>query len=127
MTPLVRRRTLAFAALAEFGTGLALVVDPSIVVQLLLGELVVGLAQVLGRCFGVALLALGIACWPQASDKAPAVAPRLGMAVYNVLVALYLGYLGAVSQMDGPLLWPTVVLHGGVALLLLWPEQAKAD
>jgi hypothetical protein len=127
MTPLFRQRILIFAALAEFATGVVLVVDPSIVVKLLLGEPVVGLALVLGRCFGGALVALGIACWPQATDKAPGVAPRLGMAAYNVLVALYLGYLGTVAQMNGPLLWPTAVLHGGVALLLLWPGRGERE
>jgi len=121
MTLLFRHRILIFSALAEFGTGLALVVEPSIIVQLLLGESIVGLAAVLGRCFGVALVALGVAAWPQP----PAAMPRLGMAVYNVLVTLYLGYLGAVSHMNGILLWPTVVLHAGVALLLLWPCRSE--
>jgi hypothetical protein len=93
MTPLLRKRTLAFAALAEFGVGLLLLLDPSLVAQLLLGSPTTGLASVLGRCFGTALVALGIACWPQASALPPGGSPRWAMAVYNVLVALYLGYL----------------------------------
>jgi O-antigen ligase len=127
MTPLLRHRILSFAALAELGIGLVLVVEPSVIVRLLLGEPIVGLAAVLGRCFGVALVALGIACWPQASSDSSSAMPRLGMAVYNALVTLYLGYLGVVSHMNGILLWPTALLHAGVALLLLWPCRGERD
>jgi hypothetical protein len=57
-------RTLGFASVVEVGTGLALMIDPAIVAQLLLGAEVSGVATLLGRCFGIALLALGLACWP---------------------------------------------------------------
>jgi hypothetical protein len=53
-------KILAFAAVVEVGTGLALMIDPAIVVTLLLGAEVSGVGMLLGRCFGVALLALGI-------------------------------------------------------------------
>jgi O-antigen ligase len=123
----IRRRVLAFAAAVEIGTGLVLLVDPALVVQLLLGEPAVGVAVLLGRCFGVALLALGIACWPQGPRKLRGSAPLLGMGVYNVLVAAYLGYLGTVEHLRGPLLWPAVVLHAGVAVLLLLPRRGEHD
>ena len=55
-------RTLAFAAIVEVGTGLVLMIDPAIVVTLLLGAEVDGEGILLGRCFGIALLALGLAC-----------------------------------------------------------------
>jgi hypothetical protein len=29
--------------------------------------------------------------------------------------------------MNGSLLWPTVFLHAGVALLLLWPCRSERD
>ena len=37
-------------------------IDPAIVVTLLLGAEVAGEGILLGRCFGIALLALGLAC-----------------------------------------------------------------
>ena len=124
---MTKRRVLAFAAAVEIGTGLVLIVNQALVVQLLLGEPAAGVAVLLGRCFGIALLALGIACWPQGSRIVRGSAPVLGMSVYNVLVAAYLGYLGSVEHLHGALLWPAVVLHAGVALLLWWPGRGEHD
>ena len=42
------------------------------------------------------------------------------MLVYNVLIALFLVYLFTVGHLGGVLLWPAVVLHAVVALLLIW-------
>jgi hypothetical protein len=42
------------------------------------------------------------------------------MLTYNALIALYLIYLGTVGHLGGLLLWPGVVLHAVVALLLVW-------
>ena len=70
----------AFAAVAEAGTGLVLLIDPAIVVTLLLGAEISGVGTALGRCFGIALLALGLACWPggqRAEPHSPAVVALL--------------------------------------------------
>jgi hypothetical protein len=115
-----QRKILAFAAIVEVGTGLALMVDPAIVAALLLGVDLSGVGVVLGRCFGIALVALGLACWPRpqrAEDDSPAFRAML---TYNALIALYLAYLGTVGHMRGLLLWPGVALHAVVALLLVW-------
>lgn len=114
-------KILAFAAVVESGTGLALMIDPAIVVGLLLGTDVSGTGILLGRCFGIALLALGLACWPgqqRAESRSPAFRAML---IYNVLIALYLAYLGTVGHLGGVLLWPGVALHTVVAVLLVWP------
>jgi hypothetical protein len=114
------RKILAFAAVVEAGTGLVLMIDPALVVKLLLGADVSGVGILLGRCFGIALLALGMACWPsrqRSENSAPALRAML---TYNLLIALYLAYLGTVRHLDGVLLWPGVALHAVVALLLVW-------
>lgn len=41
------------------------------------------------------------------------------MFLYNLLIALFLAYLGTVGHYGGILLWPAVALHGVVGLLLL--------
>ena len=95
------RKILAFAAVVEVGTGLVLIIDPAIVVTLLLGAEVSGAGTLLGRCFGIALLALGLACWPsrrRAESGSPAFRAML---IYNVLIALYLAYLGTVGTPGG--------------------------
>jgi hypothetical protein len=58
------KSTLAFAAFGEAVAGLALLIAPSLVGQLLLGEQLADVAIPVARVAGIALIALGIACWP---------------------------------------------------------------
>jgi hypothetical protein len=111
-------KILAFAAVAEAGTGLVLMVVPAIVIRLLLGAEISG--ALVGRFFGIALLALGLACWPSWQHGASNLPPFWAMLVYNLLIAGYLAYLGTVVHLGGLLLWPVVALHAVVALLLVW-------
>ena len=53
------KKVLIFAAVAEAVTGLALLVVPSLVGQLLLGEELTGIAIPVARVAGIALIALG--------------------------------------------------------------------
>lgn len=105
-------KSLIFAAVAEFATGLALLIVPSLGGQLLLGEALTGFAVPPTRVAGLALIGLGIACWPGP--------PRLGMLIYGATVTLYLAYLGLTGGATGVLLWPAVVLHAIVAALLAY-------
>ena len=104
-------RALALAAIAEIITGAALLLAPALVGQLLLGENLAGIAVPVARILGIALLGLGIACWPGP--------PIAGMLVYGAGVAVYLAWLGFRGEATGVLLWPVVVLHVVVAALLL--------
>ena len=58
------KKVLIFAAVAETATGLALLIAPSLVGRLLLGEDFTGIATPVARVAGFALIGLGIACWP---------------------------------------------------------------
>jgi Ca2+/Na+ antiporter len=118
-------KILTFAAVVEIGTGLALMIDPAIVGRLLLGAETAGAGTVLGRCFGIALVALGRACWPSAEGAERGAAFR-AMLVYNLLIAAYLAYLGTAGHLKGVLLWPGFALHALVALLLIWRGRGKA-
>ncbi len=104
------KRALAFSAISETLTGLALLIAPSLVGQLLLGEQLAGVAIPVARVSGIALIALGIACWPGP--------PLFGMLTYSALVTLYLAYLGFAGGLTGILLWPGVVLHAILTALL---------
>jgi hypothetical protein len=70
---------------------------------LLLGEELAGVAIPVARVAGIALIALGIACWPGT--------PRAGMLTYSAGVTLYLAFVGLSGGLAGVLLWPAVVLH----------------
>ena len=118
-SPNTSMKVLVFAAIVEVGTGLALVIDPALVIALLVGESKSTEGMQLGRLAGVALIALGFACWPSRGAESAAPAFR-GMLFYNVMVALYLAYLGTLGHLSGLLLWPGVALHFVVALWLVW-------
>jgi hypothetical protein len=119
-------RILSFAAVVEIATGAALVFAPRIVAALLVGpEAPADLP--LAPFPGIALVALGLACWP-GTRPPEATAPALrAMLAYNTLVAFFLAYLSATGRAAGVLLWPAVALHGAVALLLVWSWRRERD
>ena len=114
------KKLLYFASVAEIATGLVLVVSPAVVVTLLLGTDLSGVGIALGMCFGIALLALGLACWPRGPNVQTGSPAFWGMLVYNALIAILLVDLFAVGHFAGVLLWPAVALHAAVAALLGW-------
>jgi hypothetical protein len=103
-------KLLAFAGIAEAATGAALLVVPSLVGRLLLGTDLIGIAIPIARVTGIALIGLGVACWPAAA--------QIGMLIYSAFTTLYLLYLALTGEWVGPLLWPAVVLHGVLTCLL---------
>jgi hypothetical protein len=126
-TSITLRGVLAASAIAEAATGIVLAVDPALVTSLLFGVDAARHWTPLGRVAGVALLALGLACWPAtevAGERTPA---ARAMLVYNPLIASYLVYLATVG-VAGILLWPAVAWHGIVTLLLLvgWQNESGA-
>ena len=104
------KRALTVAAIGEVGTGLTLLVVPSLVGRWLFGEDLTGVALPIARVAGIALIGLGVACWPGT--------PLLGMLIYSAAVTLYLAYLGLADGLTGILLWPAVVLHASLTALL---------
>ncbi len=111
----MNNKVLALAAAAEAGTGLLLLAWPPIVVRLLFGAEISGIGVVVSRFGGVCLVGLGVACWPGNS----ALQPLKGMLTYSTLAMLYLTYIGVRGEMVGLLLWPAVVLHAILVVLLL--------
>jgi hypothetical protein len=104
------KNALTFAAVAEAATGLALLIVPSLVGELLLGQQLTGVAVPVAQVAGIALFALGIASWPGP--------PLVGMLAYSAFVTLYLAYLGFAGGATGVLLWPAVALHVVLTALL---------
>jgi len=105
------RRVLVFAAVSEAATGGALLLVPSRVGQWLFGVELTGIAITVARVTGIALIALGVACWPGT--------PLAGMVTYGAAVTLYLAYVGFAGGLTGVLLWPVVVLHLILTTLLV--------
>ena len=106
------KRLLILAAVSEVATGVALLIVPSLVGQLLFGAELTGMAVTVARVTGIALIGLGVACWPGT--------PLVGMLTYSAAVTLYLAYVGFAGASSGILLWPVVVLHIILTALLIW-------
>ncbi len=106
-------RLLKLSALIEASAGLGLIAAPALVVGLLLGTEIAVVIFPLARVAGVALLALGIACWLASFDDQSCAARGIvsGMVLYNFGTTLVLAIAGVQSQPIGILLWPAVLLH----------------
>jgi hypothetical protein len=110
-------RIVGFTALVELVTGIALLLDPALVIALLLRTPTDATAQVVARGFGMALLALAAALRPVHGSST--VAAFQAALIYNALMALFLASVTIVQHMGGLLLWAAVALHAILAVLLV--------
>jgi hypothetical protein len=106
------KHLLTLAAVGEAATGIALLVFPSLVGQLLLGAELTSVANPVARVLGIALIALAVACWPGSTA-------HIAMLTYSAAVTLYLGYGGLTGQFGGILLWPAVIAHAILTVLMM--------
>ena len=111
-------KLLAIAAVAEAATGLALVVVPSLVGQVLLGTDLSGVSIPVARVAGIALIAPGVSCWPRCR-------PLDGMLIYSLLVTLYFIWLGHNGEWVGILLWPAIAAHALLTAFLIHALLAR--
>lgn len=111
-------RVLALTAIGEAATGLVLLASPHVVVPLLFDADVGGAGTAVSRITGVSLCGLGVSCWPWPHAARGAEAGLRGMLTYSVLATLCLGWIGIAGELVGRLLWPAVVVHAVVTVLL---------
>ena len=109
-------RLLKLTAIIEAATGLGLIAVPTIVVRLLLDAEMSGATIPLGRVAGVALLALGVACWLARGDTQSRATRGLvvAMLVYNIAATAVLALAGIGLGLHGVVLWPAVILHAAM-------------
>ena len=111
-------RILAVGAGLEGLTGLAMLFAPVIVMRLLAGGDISAVTIGVARLGGASLLALATAAWPNAGGTTKSHHSLHGLLTYNVLALALLLYLGIRGGWAGILLWPVVVVHGVLTLLL---------
>src|SRR5213592_1315119 len=104
------KRLLTLTAIIEAATGVGLIAVPAIVVRLLLDAEMSGATIPLGRVAGVALLALGVACWLARDDTQTRAARGLvvAMLMYNLIAIAVLAFAGIGLGLHGVALWPAV-------------------
>jgi hypothetical protein len=131
--PAIDPRLLILACtVLETGTGLALLVVPRFVVRILLGAALAGAGVAISRLCGLALIAFGLACWPE-WEAAPGRLDRRAvraLVVYNAAAAGYLSCLLALDGYRGVLLVPAIAIHAILAvvvarMIVAAPRQAR--
>jgi hypothetical protein len=113
------KNLLSTTAVLEFGTGLLLVATPSVLATLLLGaQLDTDVGLTVARVGGVALLAIGTACWLARLDGHSRVARGLAgaMVIYNAGIVAILLHAGLALRLSGIGLWPVVVAHAAMTV-----------
>jgi hypothetical protein len=121
-----RDSSLRFAAIFEIATGVFCLLLPRTLVHLLIGADASGATSVVARIAGLALVALGAACWPARDSTTTERRPLGAMTTYSLLVAAYLACLGAGREWAGVLLWPVIVFHAAMTVVLggeLWRRR----
>jgi len=109
------KKLLILATVGEALTGVILLLYPPIVVRVLFGAEISGAGVIMSRLAGIAMIGLGVACWPSNS----AAQQPYGMLTYSTLAMLYLIRIGVHGAPEGPLLWPGVVVHAIIVVFLL--------
>jgi hypothetical protein len=104
------QKFLGIVSAGEAFTGLALLLFPSLVFQLLFGGVLSGDGAIVGRFAGIVLTSLGITGW---LGK-----PLIGLLIYSAAVTLYLSIIGIGGDWTGVLLWPVVLLHLILSIIL---------
>jgi hypothetical protein len=116
------RGLLTAIAVVELMTGVGLLLAPSTVVELLLGQpLSSGAPLAVGRVAGLALIAIGLICWLEnVGDRVGSPTGLLtGLLAYNGAVPVLLVYSDVANRVGGIALWPAVVLHLAFALWIV--------
>jgi hypothetical protein len=115
------RSLVVLSAAIEMATGVALIVIPGLIGRALLGQDLSGAGIAVARLAGLGLFSLGLACWAGEEDVTPRAARALF--VYNMLAALYLGYLRIGGGFVSYLLWPACAFHAVMTILIAVQNQ----
>jgi hypothetical protein len=114
------------SAIVEILTGLALLAAPQFVIGLLLGDGLGAIGIAVARVLGIGLVSVGVAAW-ESPERDSRLAPRVGLCIYNIGIAVLLVILGTTGGMHAPLLWPVASLHGLIGAIMLWKIFPRAQ
>ena len=121
---------LSMMGAAEAATGLVLAVAPSFLVELLLGAAPgTAAGTTVSRVAGVAILALGVACWFAREDSTGRAAKGLtaAMLLYNAAVVAILVLAWVTQGLSGVALWPVVLIHTALACWCVVALSAESE
>jgi hypothetical protein len=119
--PTIETRLLILVcAVLETVIGLVLLICPRFVVSVLLGSAPIGSGVATSRLCGVALVSVGLACWPEWEASPHRLDRRAvrSLLFYNGLATAYLGGLMVLGGYRGIALGPAIAIHAVLAALL---------
>jgi hypothetical protein len=118
---------LLVTALVEMGAGIALLVAPSWVTKLLLGEALSSPPSlVLGQITGAALVSIAVACWFASNRELRDARGMIGsLLIYNLAVPALLIHAAFAYETRGIALWPACILHFGLAIWCMFCIQHR--
>jgi len=114
-----QRSVVQTAACFEIVVGAIFVTVPNVPCRLLFAVTPEGVAILLSRFAGVALIALGIACLPSMATGLRRSAV-LGLLVFNVGATIFFVGVAFASTFHGIMLWPGIILHAVIAAVILF-------
>jgi hypothetical protein len=121
---------LTISASIELATGIAIILSPRLVANVLFSTELNPGGEAIGRVGGCGLVSLAIACWPRGAclpGEREHEQPTRALFLYNLLAACYLSYLELSGDFASPFLIPAALLHTILTLLFIRPiyETAK--
>ncbi len=126
----MRAKTLlTISASIELATGIAIILSPRLVANVLLSTELTPGGEAIGRVGGCGLVSLAVACWPRGAclpGERDHEQPTRALFLYNLLAACYLGYLALSGDFASPFLIPAAALHVILALLFIHPVYQTA-
>ncbi len=113
----LQRELLTIDAAGESLTGLALLLAPEATARFLLGAKPNVAGAMIARICGVALMAIGIACWGARNDSGSVTGSSTLKAItfYNAGVGLLLVLFAAIAKTGSIVPWSVGVLHLALA------------
>lgn len=105
------------AAWIEIIVGASFILALNAQSRLIFGTTTEGSGVHFAQLAGIALISLGIACLPSNHAGTRRVAGRT-LLVYNIAATIFFAWIGVATTFRGIVLWPVVILHAVLAIVL---------
>ena len=105
------------AAWIEIIVGISFILALNGQSQLIFGTTTEGSGVHFAQLAGIALISLGIACLPSSDARTHRVAART-LLIYNIAATIFFAWIGVATTFRGIVLWPVVILHAVLAIVL---------
>lgn len=110
------RTAVMLAAWVEIIVGASFLLVPNAQSQMIFGATPEGIGETWTRFAGIALIGLGIACLP--SNLAGTRQGVRGLLVFNIEATIFFAWVAVATTFQGVILWPVVILHAVITIVL---------